>query len=283
MSNGGPGGASNGQQVAKHARRGHRRPGARAPDDQRGRLRVPLRHEREDVVGPGQARVGVALRERPEGDLGPDDDVFSSSSSFLAAAAAAGVSVVVAGVDGDDADVPQHLPPSPGPLDLLADAAVVGLQAAQEGLDVDPGPVGEVGRDQRADGDVGELEELLLLSSSSSSSSSRAAARGEAARERPREDHRLARDVDAREVVPRVRLGVAQVPGPADDGGERRDALLSVSTSAAPVLIALLNDFYFGDRYARVVPGCIWRDENAVLPCEFTDDQARFNASDALA
>lgn len=56
-----------------------------------------------------------------------------------------------------------------------------------------------------------------------------------------------------------------------------------VSASAAPVLIALLNDFYFGDRYARVVPGCIWRDENTDLPCEFTADQARFNASDALA
>ena len=54
-----------------------------------------------------------------------------------------------------------------------------------------------------------------------------------------------------------------------------------VSTSADPVLIALVNDFYFGDRYARAVPGCIWRDEN--LPCEFTADEARFNASDALA
>jgi hypothetical protein len=56
-----------------------------------------------------------------------------------------------------------------------------------------------------------------------------------------------------------------------------------VSTSAAPVLIALLNDFYFGDRYARVVPGCTWRDENTILPCEFSTNQARFNASDALA
>ena len=55
------------------------------------------------------------------------------------------------------------------------------------------------------------------------------------------------------------------------------------STSAAPVLIVLLNDFYFGERYARVVPGCTWRDENTILPCEFTTDQARFNASDALA
>jgi hypothetical protein len=56
-----------------------------------------------------------------------------------------------------------------------------------------------------------------------------------------------------------------------------------VSTSAAPVLIALLNDFYFGDRYERVVPGYTWSDENAILPCEFTIDQARFNASDARA
>ena len=56
-----------------------------------------------------------------------------------------------------------------------------------------------------------------------------------------------------------------------------------VSTSAAPVLIALLNDFYFGDRYSRVVPGCTWRDENTILPSEFTTAQARFNASDALA
>ena len=55
------------------------------------------------------------------------------------------------------------------------------------------------------------------------------------------------------------------------------------STSAAPVLIVLLNDFYFGERYARVVPGCTWRDENTILPCEFTTDQDRPNASDALA
>ena len=50
-----------------------------------------------------------------------------------------------------------------------------------------------------------------------------------------------------------------------------------------PLLIALLNDFYFGDRYARVVPICTWRDKNVILPCEFTTDQARLNASDVLA
>ena len=50
-----------------------------------------------------------------------------------------------------------------------------------------------------------------------------------------------------------------------------------------PVVIALMNRFYFGDRYARVVPGCTWGKTVAILPCEFTADQARINESSALA
>jgi hypothetical protein len=58
-------------------------------------------------------------------------------------------------------------------------------------------------------------------------------------------------------------------------------ATATAPTVAAPVLIALVNDFYFGDRYARAVPECTWKGE--ILPCEITADHARFNASDALA
>ena len=50
-----------------------------------------------------------------------------------------------------------------------------------------------------------------------------------------------------------------------------------------PVVIALMNRFYFGDRYARVVPGCTWEKTGANLPCEFTAGQERFNDSSALA
>ena len=55
------------------------------------------------------------------------------------------------------------------------------------------------------------------------------------------------------------------------------------SAAPTPVVIALMNRFYFGDRYARVISGCTWGKTGASLPCEFTADQARFNDSSALA
>ena len=68
-------------------------------------------------------------------------------------------------------------------------------------------------------------------------------------------------------------------------------AAVAASTSDAsasdatppPVVIALMNRFYFGDRYARVVPGCTWKKTGANLLCEFTADQERLNDSSALA
>jgi len=72
-----------------------------------------------------------------------------------------------------------------------------------------------------------------------------------------------------------------------------RAAADSITTSASDaaasdatpprVVIALMNRFYFGDRYARVVPGCTWEKTGTNLPCEFTADQERFNDSSALA
>ena len=56
----------------------------------------------------------------------------------------------------------------------------------------------------------------------------------------------------------------------------------AATSSTPPVVVALANRFYFGDRYARVVPGCTWRG-GASLPCEFTSDQARFADADAMA
>ena len=56
----------------------------------------------------------------------------------------------------------------------------------------------------------------------------------------------------------------------------------TTTTSTPPVVVALANRFYFGERYARVVPGCTWRG-GASLPCEFTNDQARLADADAIA
>jgi hypothetical protein len=56
----------------------------------------------------------------------------------------------------------------------------------------------------------------------------------------------------------------------------------AATSSTPPVVVALANRFYFGERYARVVPGCTWRG-GASLPCEFTSDQARFADADAMA
>ena len=60
------------------------------------------------------------------------------------------------------------------------------------------------------------------------------------------------------------------------------DASASAATTP-PVVISLMNRFYFGDRYARVVPGCTWEKTGANLPCVFTADQERLNDSSALA
>jgi len=74
-----------------------------------------------------------------------------------------------------------------------------------------------------------------------------------------------------------------------DSAGFRAAAAASASDASAseatplPVVIALMNRFFFGDRYARVVPGCTWKKSGANLPCEFTADQERLNDSSALA
>ena len=74
-----------------------------------------------------------------------------------------------------------------------------------------------------------------------------------------------------------------------DSAGFRAAVAASASDASAsdatppPVVIALMNRFYFGDRYARVVPGCTWEKTGANLPCEFTADQERSNDSSALA
>jgi hypothetical protein len=52
-------------------------------------------------------------------------------------------------------------------------------------------------------------------------------------------------------------------------------------TSQAPVRVVLMNRFYYGDRYARSVPGCTWDGEP--LPCEFTSDRSAAADADALA
>jgi len=80
------------------------------------------------------------------------------------------------------------------------------------------------------------------------------------------------------------------------EGGEESfvlDSTVLTTTSATgspasnaappPVVIALMNRFYFGERYARVVHGCTWEKTGESLPCEFTADQARLNDSSALA
>ena len=69
-----------------------------------------------------------------------------------------------------------------------------------------------------------------------------------------------------------------------DSAGFRAAMAASASDAAPrPVVIALMNRFYFGDRYARVVPGSTWEKTGANLPCEFTADQERLNDSSALA
>ena len=74
-----------------------------------------------------------------------------------------------------------------------------------------------------------------------------------------------------------------------DSAGFRAAVAASASDASAsdatppPVVIALMNRFYFGDRYARVVPGCTWKKTGANLLCEFTADQERLNDSSALA
>ena len=74
-----------------------------------------------------------------------------------------------------------------------------------------------------------------------------------------------------------------------DSAGVRAAVAASASDASAsdatppPVVIALMNRFYFGDRYARVVPGCTWKKTGANLLCEFTADQERLNDSSALA
>ncbi len=74
-----------------------------------------------------------------------------------------------------------------------------------------------------------------------------------------------------------------------DSAGFRAAVAASASDASSsdatppPVVIALMNRFYFGDRYARVVPGCTWEKTGVNLPCEFTADQERSNDSSALA
>ena len=68
-----------------------------------------------------------------------------------------------------------------------------------------------------------------------------------------------------------------------DSVGFRAAVAASSSDATPPVVIALMNRFYFGDRYARVAPGCTWEKTGANLPCEFTADQERLNDSSALA
>ena len=69
-----------------------------------------------------------------------------------------------------------------------------------------------------------------------------------------------------------------------DSVGFRAAVAASASDATPPpVVIALMNRFYFGDRYARVVPGCTWKKTGANLLCEFTADQERLNDSSALA
>lgn len=57
------------------------------------------------------------------------------------------------------------------------------------------------------------------------------------------------------------------------------------ATHQPPVVIALMNNFYFGERYERVVPGCTTggKTGSTTLPCEFTANRARFDDSTALA
>ena len=56
-----------------------------------------------------------------------------------------------------------------------------------------------------------------------------------------------------------------------------------INNSTPPVVIAMINHFYFGERFARVVPRCTLEGTGASLPCEFTADHARINDSSALA
>ena len=59
-------------------------------------------------------------------------------------------------------------------------------------------------------------------------------------------------------------------------------AVASVENSTTPIVIALLNRFYFGDRYARPVPGCT-KSNGESLSCEFTAEKERFDDAEALA
>lgn len=59
-------------------------------------------------------------------------------------------------------------------------------------------------------------------------------------------------------------------------------AAASVENSTALIVIALLNRFYFGGRYARPVPGCT-KSNGESLSCEFTADKERFHDAEALA
>ena len=61
-----------------------------------------------------------------------------------------------------------------------------------------------------------------------------------------------------------------------------RTAASAENNSTSPVIIALMYRFYFGERFARFVPSCTWKETGESLRCEFTADQVRVNDSSAL-